>query len=163
RVDDPGNFSNAPPQLPRYAQVGRAIPANGPHVDLRRQSEIEDLRDHVGSLKIERHFRKCRRQHLAQLADVAGGRRVPLLESHQDHAVIRADGRTVGESQVVRALRYADVVDNEVSLPLGNDLPDLVLDRLKNGFGRFDAGAGGCANMQLDLPSVDGRKEIAAG
>src|ERR1700730_17893684 len=56
RVDDPRNCGNAPPQLLCYAQVGRAVAADGPNIDLRRQSEIEDLGDHVGSLKIERHF-----------------------------------------------------------------------------------------------------------
>ena len=163
RVDDFGNCGNAPPQLLRHAQVGRAVAADGPHVDLRRQSEVEDLGDHVGGLKIERHFRKCGRQHLAQLAHVAGGRRVALLEGHQDHAVVRANGRTVGERQVIGTLGYADVVDDEFSLPLGNDLANLVLDRLENGFGRLDAGAGGCANVELDLPTVDGGKEIAPG
>src|SRR5262249_4431699 len=67
------------------------------------------------------------------------------------------------ERKVVHTLWYPDVVDNEVSLSLGNNLPNLVLDRLENGFGRFDSGASGCANVKLDLPSVDGRKEIAAG
>src|SRR5215510_8396047 len=163
RVDDARNCGNTPPQLLRYAQVGRAIPADGPDIDLRRQSEIKDLGDHVRSLKIERHFRKRGRQHLAQLADVAGGRGVPLFECHQDHAVVRANSRTVGERKVVHTLRYPDVVDNEVTLPLGNDLSNLILDRLEDAFGRFDSGAGGRANVKLDLPSVDGRKEIAAG
>src|SRR2546425_4076700 len=53
RVDNSRNCGNAPLYLLRYAQVGRAVPADGPDVDLRRQSEIEDLGDHVGSLKIE--------------------------------------------------------------------------------------------------------------
>jgi len=44
---------------------------------------------------------------------------VPLLEGHQDHAVIGANGRTVGERQVIGTLGYADVVDDKVSLPLG--------------------------------------------
>jgi hypothetical protein len=60
-------------------------------------------------------------------------------------------------------LGYSDVVDNEVTLTLGNHLPNLVLDRLEDGFGRFDSSAGRCANVELDLSSVDGGKEIAAG
>src|SRR5437762_716808 len=38
RVDNSRNCGNAPAQLLRYAQVGRAVPADGPHIDLRRQS-----------------------------------------------------------------------------------------------------------------------------
>jgi len=60
-------------------------------------------------------------------------------------------------------LRYSDVVDDEFSLAFRNDFPNLVLNRLENGFGRFDPGAGGSADVELDLPTIDGRKEIAAG
>jgi hypothetical protein len=36
RVDNPRNCGNAPPQLLRYAQVRRAVPANGSDIDRRR-------------------------------------------------------------------------------------------------------------------------------
>jgi len=67
------------------------------------------------------------------------------------------------ERQVIGALGYADIVDDEFSLPFGNNFANLVLDRLENGFGRLDAGAGRCAKVELDLATVDGGKEIAPG
>ena len=117
-VGDARNGGDAAPQLMRHAQVGRAVATNDPNVDLRRQSEIEDLRDHVGGLEIEGHGWKCGRQHLAQLAHVVGRRRVSLLQRHQDHAVVDVDGRAVGESEVVRPLRHANVIDDEVAIAL---------------------------------------------
>ena len=95
-----GNARDGPdaaPELPRDVQILDAVIADGAHVDLRRHPEIQDLGDHIGSLKIEDVFRKGRRQHLAQLAHIIGGRRVPVLQRHQDHAVIDADRRAVGE------------------------------------------------------------------
>ena len=118
RVGDARDRGDAPPQLLRHAQVGRAVIADGAHVDLRGQAEIEDLRDDVGRLEIEHDLRKRGRQHLAQLAHVVGGRRVALLERHQDHAVIDADGRAVGECQIVGARRQADIVDDQLALAL---------------------------------------------
>src|ERR1700747_1577410 len=155
-VGDARNGRNAPPQLPRHPQVSGAVAPDGAHVDLRRQPEIEDLGDHIGGLEVERHRRKGRRQHLAQPADVAGGRRVPLLERYQDHAVVNVDGRTVGEGEVVCPLRHANVVDDEVAIARWNDLADLVFDLLENALGRFDTGRGRGAYMQLDLSTVDG-------
>ena len=47
RVGDAGNGRDAPPQLLRDPQVRRPVVADGAHVDLRRQAEIEDLRHDV--------------------------------------------------------------------------------------------------------------------
>ena len=52
-VGDARNCRDAAPQLLRDAQIVRPVIADGAHVDLRRQSEIEDLRDDVGGLEIE--------------------------------------------------------------------------------------------------------------
>ena len=57
RVGDAGNGRDAPAQLLGDAQVVGAVIADGAHVDLRRQAEIEDLRHHVGGLEIERCLR----------------------------------------------------------------------------------------------------------
>ena len=42
---------------------------------------------------------------------------------------------------------------------LGNDLADLVLDRLEDLLGRLDAGSGRRADMELDLAAVDDGKK----
>ena len=48
--------------------------------------------------------------------------------------------RSVGESEVVNALRHADVIDDQVMVALRNDLADLVFDLLEDMLGRFDPG-----------------------
>ena len=136
-----------------------AVIADRAHVDLRRQPEIEDLGDHVGGLEIEVASGNAAGSTSRSLRDVVGGRRVALLRATQDHAVVDADGRAVGEGQIIRARRQADIVDDELAFVLRNDLADLVLDRLENAFGGLDAGAGGRADMKLDLAAVDGGKK----
>src|SRR2546430_14516009 len=84
-----------------------------------------------------------------------------LLEGDQDHAVIGVDGRSIGECEIICSLRYPDIVDDEIAIPFGNDLPDLVLDRLEQALGRLDTSGGGGAGGPLYLPSVDGREEVA--
>ena len=116
RIGDAGKRGDAPAEFLRHAQVGRPVVADGANVDLCRQPEIEDLGDHVGGLEIEGHVGEGGRQCVAQLAHVAGGWRVTLLERYQDHAVIGADGRTVGECEVIRSLRHPDVVDDQVAI-----------------------------------------------
>ncbi len=161
-IGDARNGRHAPPQLMRHAQVGGAIATDDPNIDLRRQAEIEDLRGHVGGLEIEGHRRKGGRQHLAQPTHVVRSRRVSLLEGYQDHAVIDVDGRAVAESEVVRPLRHANVVDDELALPLRNDFADLVLDFLEDAFGGFHAGRRRCTDVKLDLSPVDCGEEVVA-
>src|SRR4029453_9455273 len=85
-----------------------------------------------------------------------------LLKRHQDHTVVHADRGTVGKREVVGACGQSDVVDDQVAVAVGNDLANLVLDRLEDALCRFDTGSGRRAHVQLNLPTVDGWKEIAA-
>jgi hypothetical protein len=142
-------------------QILDAVIADGPNVDLRCHPEIQDLGDHIGRLKIEDIFRKGRRQRLPQLAHIIGRGEVPVLQRHEDHAVIDADRRAVGEGQIVKARRQADVVDDQLAFACRNNLADLVLDSLKDLLGLLDAGARRSADMKLDLPAIDDRKEVA--
>ena len=161
-VDDAGNGRDAPAQLLGDAEVGGAVVADRPHVDLRGKAEVQDLGHDVGRLEIEHDLGKRRRQGLAQLADVVGRRRMAFLERHQDHAVVHADGRAVGEGEIVGPRRQSDVVDDQLAVALGDDFADLVLDGLEDALGRLDARAGRGADMELDLAAVDQRKEVAA-
>ena len=86
---------------------------------------------------------------------------VPVLQRHQDHAVIDADRRAVGEGQIIEPRRQADVVDDQLALARRDDVADLVLDGLEDLLGLLDAGAGRSADVKLDLPAVDDRKEVA--
>src|SRR6202011_6030513 len=105
--------------------------------------------------------RKGGRQHLAEPPHVVGGRRVPLLERYQDYAVVDVDGRTVAEGEVVRPLRQANVVDDEVAIARRNNLANLVLDLLEDALGGFDAGCRRCADVELDLSAIDGGEKVA--
>ena len=161
RVDDAGNGGKALTELPCNRKVVGAV-AHRPDVDLRRQSEIQNLRDDIGRLEIERVLRECGGQHLTQFLDVVGGRLVALLERHLDDAIVDPDRRAVGECQIVGSRRQSDIVDDQRAVLLRNDFADLVLDRLENRLGAFDAGAGRSANVKLDLAAVDERKKVPA-
>jgi hypothetical protein len=86
---------------------------------------------------------------------------VPVLQRHQDYAVIDANRRAVGEGQVVQPERQADVVDDQLALARRDDVADLVLDGLEDLLGLLDPRAGRSADVKLDLPPVDDRKEVA--
>ena len=161
RVDDAGYGGEALAKLLCHRKVVRVV-ADRADVDLRRQAEVQDLRHDIGRLEIERILREGLRQHLTQFPDVIGGRPVAVLERHLDDAVIDADGRTVGEGQIIGPRRQSDIVDDQVAVLLRNDFADLVLDRLENRLGAFDAGSRGRADVELDLAAVDQREEVAA-
>ena len=160
-VGNAGNAGEAAPQFIRHAQIGRTIAPDNLNIDLRRQSEIEDLRDHVSVLEIESHRRKSGRQYLAELPHVAGGRRVSLLQRHQDRAVIDVDGRAVGESEVERTLRHADIINDQVEVARRNDFADFSLDVVEDALGGFNAGRRRSADVELDLAAIDGGEEVA--
>ena len=56
--------------------------------------------------------------------------------------ILDADGRTVGEGEVIWPRRQADIIDNELAILFWNHLVDLVLDSLEDPFGAFDTGSG---------------------
>ncbi len=114
-VDDTRNGGQSLLEFLCDGQIVGSI-ANSPNVDLRRQSEVQDLRDDVGGLEVESVVGKRRRQDLTQLLDVIRGRFMAVPERDQDHAVIDADGRAVGKGQVVGPRGQSDVVDNERAL-----------------------------------------------
>ncbi len=154
-VGDARNGRHAAPQLMRDLQIGGAVAADDADVDLRRQPEVKNLGRHVGGLEIEGIGWKCGREHFTELADIVGCRRVSFLQRHQDHAVIDVDGRSIGEGEIVHALRNADVVDDEVAIALRDNLADLVFDLLEDTLSGFDARGGGRADVKLDLSPVD--------
>ena len=138
------------------------VGAHRPDVDLRRQSEVQNLRHDVGRLEIERAFGKCGGQHLTQFLDIIGGRLVALLQLDLDDTVVDSDRGTVRECQIVGSRRQPDIVDNEPAVLFRNDFADLVLDLLEYRLGAFDAGPGGSANVKLDLAAVDQREKVPA-
>ena len=139
-----------------------AVVADGANVDLRWQSEVQDLRDHVGRLEIEDRLGKRDRQFPPQTAHIFRGRCMALLQGDLHGAVVHPDGRSVAEGQIVGPRREADIVDDQVEIMGGDDLADLVLDGLEEPFGRLDAHAGGAADMELKAAGVDHRKKVAA-
>ena len=162
RVGDSRNGGDAIAQFLRNAQIVGLVIADGADVDLRRQPEVQNLGHDIGRLEIERAFRKCGGQYLTQFLDIVGGRLVALLQRDLDHAVIDPDRRAIGECQIVGARRQSDIVDDQAAVVFRNDLANLVLDRLEYRLGAFDAGAGGRANVKLDLAAIDEREKVAA-
>ena len=161
-IDDARYARQAPSQLVGDLEVVGAVVAHRAHVDLGRQAEIQDLGHHVGRLEIEDGLREGARQFAPELADVVFGRCVALLQGHKDDAVVDADRRAVGEGEIVGPRRQADVVDDQLSVVLGDELADLVLDLLEQPLGGLDARPGRRAHMELDAAAVDHRKEVAA-
>src|SRR5260370_24834716 len=161
RVDDARYGGHALTEIPWNRKIVGAV-AHRPDVDLRRQSEIQDLRYDIGRLEIEGVFRECGGQDLTQLLDVSGCRLVALLECYLDDAIVDPDGRAVGECQIVGSRRQSNIVDHQGAVLLRNDLANLVLDRLENRLGAFDAGAGGSPNGEVELAPLDPREESPA-
>src|ERR1700676_53318 len=161
RIDDAGNRGKALPELPCNRKVVQVV-AHRSDVDLRRQSEVQNLGYDIGRLEIEYVLRECGGQYLTQFLDVVGGRLVALLERHLDDAIVDPDRRAVRECQIVGSRRQSDIVDDQRAVLVRNDLANLVLDRLKYCLGAFNAGTGGSANMKLDLAAVDERKKVPA-
>ena len=85
-----------------------------------------------------------------------------FLQRHQDDAVIDADGGAVGERQIIGPRRQSDIVHDQIALALGNDFADLVFHLLKNLLRGLDPRSGRRADMKLNLPAIDRRKEVAA-
>src|SRR5258708_729579 len=159
RVDDSGDCGEALSKLlcnRKVVQVG----AYRPHIDLRRQSEVQNLRHDIGRLEIERAFGKCSGQHLTQFLDIIGGRLMALLQLDLDNTVVDADRGTIRECQIVSSRRQSDIVDNELAISFRNDFADLVLHLLEYRLGAFDTGPSGPANVKLDLAAVDQREKI---
>src|SRR5882757_9062630 len=159
RVDDPGDRGETLLKLLRNRKVV-VVGAHGPDVDLRRQSEVQDLRHDVSRLEIERAFGKCGWQRLTQLLDVFGGRLVAFLQLDLDDTVVDSDRGAIRECQIVGSRRQTDIVDNEAAVLFWNDFADLVLDLLEYRLGAFDTGPGGSANVKLDLAAVDQREKV---
>ena len=67
RIHDAGNRGEALTELLCNRKVV-AVVAHRPDVDLRRQSEVQDLRHDISRLEIEYVFRERGGQHLAQFA-----------------------------------------------------------------------------------------------
>ena len=80
---------------------------------------------------------------------------------HLDHPIIGADGRTVGEGKIVGTRRQPDIVDDEAALVLGDDLPDLVLDRLEDASVVSIRVPAGARTWSWIMTAVDERKEVA--
>ncbi len=161
-IDDPRNGGDTAPEFLGNAEVFDPVITDGAHVDLRSKPKIQDLRRHVGGLKIKQIFRERRRQHLSQLAHVIGGWSMAIFKGHHDHAVIDRDRRAVGERPVIRARRHPEIVDDQIEVFLRYDLTDLVLDRLEDLLCHVDAGARRRPDMELDHAAIDRRIEIAA-
>ena len=132
------------------------------NVDRRGNAEVQDLAGDVGGEEGEGGAGKLPWQIAAQPGDIVGGGRVMRGQGDQHVAILRAYRAIVRKHGVDAAIRQADVVRHGNQLVGGDHVADLLLDKLEAGGVVLDAGAGGAAHVQLDLPGVDQRKEILA-
>ena len=65
------------------------------------------------------------------------------------------------KGEIIGARRESDIVHDQCTFIVGDNLADLVLDVLENPLRGLDARSGGRADVKLDLPAVDDGKEIA--
>src|ERR1700722_311383 len=85
---------------------------------------------------------------------------VLFLKRDENVRVRSADWSRVSVREIKSAVRNADIVDNCDQLGLGNLLADRLIDLVTQLRRLLDAQAGACANMQLELPTIDRGKEI---
>src|SRR5215469_18555376 len=85
-----------------------------------------------------------------------------LLQRHQDLTIIDTDRRAVAEREIIEPKRQADIVNDQRSVGFGDDLANLVFDRLEDLLGPLDARAGWSADMEFDLSAIDQREKVAA-
>ena len=149
-------------QAKRKGAVGFDVAADDLHVDRRRQAEIQDLADNVGGQEIERQAGEFFRQPLAQLLHVVLGRPVSLVQRDLDVGVRRPERTRHVVRHVGTGQWQADVVDDGGNLAGRNDLANLALDQVAQARRLLDARAGFGAHVQLELPGIHGREEIAA-
>ena len=117
------------------------------HIDLRGNSEVQDLRDHVGGLKIKQHIGKFLCKCPPQRFDVVRRRRMPIVERDQDLPVVHTDCGSIHESEIIDARGKADIIENEAKIAPGDLAPDLVLDVLEILLGALDPGSRRRADM----------------
>ena len=130
-------------------------------VDRRRQAEVEDLRDDVGGLEVERHAREALGQRHPQRALIADRRPVVLAKRDEHLRVLTADVVGLDEREVVRG-RDADVVVDDRDLLGRHDLADRLLDLADDLLGLLDPRAERGAHVQPHLTGVDQGKEVGA-
>jgi hypothetical protein len=65
------------------------------------------------------------------------------------------------DREIVGARRQSDVVNDHRTFAFRNDFPNFVLDHLEDALRGFDTRSGRGAQVELDLATVDQRKEVA--
>ncbi|ARF90813.1 putative autotransporter protein [Burkholderia cenocepacia] len=163
RVDEPAHAAQLREQRVRDRAVLVELVADDLDVDRRGQSEVEDLADDVGRQERERHAGERLREHVAQLRDVRGGRRVIRLQRDEHVGVLGADRVRRVVREVDPAHRHADVVEYTRELVRRNRAADLRFHFVGEPRGFLDPRAGRRAQMQANLAGVDRRKEVLPG
>ena len=142
--------------------VRRGVRPGDLHVDRRGQAEIQYLADDVRRQELELRGGVGGREPFAQLALIILQGGVLLREVDEDVGIARAHRRRGAVREVDAAVGQTEVVDDGGDLARLDDLADRLFHLIAQNGGFLDARAGGRAQMQLDLPAVDGREEILA-
>ena len=162
RIGHAGDMADLRQELVGVGIVRAEIVAADLQIDRRRRAEIEDLADDIGGQKREGHAGETARQLIAQATDVAGGRRVPLVERDLDVSVRLADRAGVVVDRVDRRKIGADIVHDRRHFGRRDHLADRLLHIGETRCGFLDTHADRRPHMQQHLAAVDLREEIAA-
>ena len=129
-IDDAGNLPHLLQHIVGHATVGIDVLAADLDVDRRRQTEIEDLGDHVCRQRIKRDGGKVARQRQPDLLHIAIGRMMVFLELDHDVGVGGTDHARRRMGKVHAAVRQADIVDDRAHFVGWNDFTDFVFDEV---------------------------------
>ncbi len=129
-------------------------------VDGRGEAEVEDLGNDVGGQEVEGDAGKVAGEPLAKLGYKIGGGSVVFFEGDHDVSVACAEEAGGGVLEVERAVGQADVVEDVVHLPGGDDGADLLLDEIAEFGGLFDAGPALGADVEDEGAVVAAGEEV---
>ncbi len=131
-------------------------------VDLRRNAEVQNLRNDVRRLEIKQQIREGLVERYSQAFHIIGGWCVSFFERDKDLPVVDADRRPVREGQVIDPGGQSDIVKNEPKILAGNFASDFIFDGLEDLLRALDPRSGRGADMQLNEAGVDLRKEVGS-
>ncbi len=161
-VHRPAHFLDARQHLARHLEIVREIRTHKLHVNRRWQSEIQNLADDIGRLKVKRRPWKFTGECFSQLADVILGGMMIFLQGDQDFGIRSADGSRGAVTQVDSAVRQPDIVENSLHLLRGDLLANGILDAIGQRRRFFHPQPNRSAHVQPNLSGIHGGKKVRA-
>ena len=158
----PGTYLIFASSCVRVAPVAFQIVSDDLNVDRSRQSEIQNLADHVSGQESERNPRKLFWQCQAKLVNVVVRGMVIGGQGHKDVGVRCPDRRGIAVREIDAAVGQADVVDDALRLRRRNLLSNRLLNQIAKVGGLFNAHSRRSTQMKLESAAVYAGEEVLA-